>query len=222
MSKKKESLLQRITQTITTLFLTGIIVLLPITLTIALITFSFRMLVRWLEPLRHITDSTPFLKVIPHPEIIMAVFIILVAGVIYNVFLIRTVIHGLEHLLSQIPIIRQVYSGFKQLVQAFSLQDKMTFKQVVMVEFPRREVYSFGFLTSEFDPTHLDIGTTFDERKFYNVFIPTTPNPTTGFFVIVPTEQVIKIDISRQEAMAMIISGGIIQPQNKKNRPPTA
>jgi len=213
--KQKDTLLSRFTQSVTTLFLTGIILLLPITLTVGVLSFLFRVLVRWLEPLKRITNTSVVFGIVPHPEIILAVLIILIAGIIYNVFLIRTIIHALENLVIQIPIIRPVYSGFKQLVRAFSLQDKLTFKQVVLVEFPRKDVLSIGFLTSEFDTTLAD-GKAILGKKLYNVFIPTTPNPTTGFFVIVPEEQIIKINVTRQEAMAMIISGGIIQPEHKE------
>jgi len=214
--QKKETIFIRFVQTITTFFLTGFFVLLPLTLTIALLTFSFRMLVKWLEPLKKITDTTPFLDLIPHPEIILAFLIILIAGIIYNIFLIRTFIHAIEALVVKIPIIRPVYSGFKQLVSAFSLQDKLTFKQVVVVEFPRNGIYSIGFLTSEFDETLMANVDEFSSKKLFNVFIPTTPNPTTGFFVIVSQDQVKTVNITRQEAMAMIISGGIIQPNQEK------
>lgn len=216
--QKKETLFIRFVQTVTTFFLTGVFVLLPITLTIALLTFSFRMLVKWLEPLKKITDSTPFLEMIPHPEVILAFLIIVVAGIIYNVFLLRTIIHALEALVVKIPIIRPVYSGFKQLVSAFSLQDKITFKQVVVVEFPRNGIYSIGFLTSEFDETLMANVDEFSNKKLFNVFIPTTPNPTTGFFVIVSQDQLKTANITRQEAMAMIISGGIIQPNQEKKK----
>lgn len=215
--KQKDTLLSRFTQSITTLFFTGIIVLLPITLTVALLSFSFRILIKWLEPLKKLTDFSIVSGIFPHPEIVLAIVIILVAGIIYNVFLIRTVIHALENLVIQIPIIRPVYSGFKQLVRAFSLQDKLTFKQVVIVEFPRKDILSIGFLTSEFDRGLLTKKGSIAEKKFYNVFIPTTPNPTTGFFIIVPEEQLISTNVTRQEAMAMIISGGIIQPEPKEN-----
>ena len=97
----------------------------------------------------------------------------------------------------------------KKLVQAFSVQDKISFKQVVLVEFPRLGIYSLGLLTSEL---RQDLAPDKD-KKFFNIFIPTTPNPTSGYFVILPQDQVTIIDITRQEAMAMIISGGIIQPE---------
>lgn len=104
---------------------------------------------------------------------------------------------------------------YQNSVQAFSIQDKITFKQVVLVEFPRPGIHSVGFLTSELAP-ELTLN---NPQKCYGVFIPTTPNPTSGFFVVVPESDMHIVDLTRQEAMAMIISGGIIQPErlNKKN-----
>jgi uncharacterized membrane protein len=105
-----------------------------------------------------------------------------------------------------------VYSGIKKLVDAFSFQDKVSFTKVVRVEFPRPGIYSIGFLANQIDETIApDI-----HKKYYTIFIPTTPNPTSGFLIIAPEDEITIIDISRQAAMAMIISGGIIQPDIHK------
>ena len=114
-----------------------------------------------------------------------------------------------EEILFKVPLVRPIYSGIKQLIHAFSIQDKITFKKVVLVEFPRTGIYSLGFLTSEL-PVSIAPTT---ETKFYNVFIPTTPNPTSGYFIILSEKDFKEVDLTRQEAMAMIISGGIIQPE---------
>jgi uncharacterized membrane protein len=105
-----------------------------------------------------------------------------------------------------------VYSGIKKLVDAFSFQDKVSFSKVVMVEFPRTGIYSIGFLANELDEK-ISPDTS---KKYYSIFIPTTPNPTSGFLVLLPEDQITIINITRQEAMAMIISGGIIQPDTEK------
>ncbi len=127
-------------------------------------------------------------------------------------FLLRPIIHAIENLFSRIPLIRPVYSGIKKLVDAFSFQDKVSFSKVVRVEFPRSGIYSLGFLANQVDEKIAPDAQT----KYFSIFIPTTPNPTSGFLIIVPEEQITIIDISRQEAMAMIISGGIIQPDTKQ------
>jgi uncharacterized membrane protein len=209
MPEKKKNIFIRFIDYISSLFLTGLLLILPITLTIAVFTFSFRILLSWLEPLKRF--GLPFVGSIPYSEIILAGTIILIAGALYNMFLLRPIIHTMELLFEKIPIIRPVYSGIKKLVHAFSFQDKNSFTQVVRVEFPKKGIYSIGFLASQID-AYIAPDT---NKKYFSVFIPTTPNPTSGFLVLVPEEEIAVIDVSRQDAMAMIISGGIIQPNNK-------
>lgn len=122
--------------------------------------------------------------------------------------LLNPLIHALERLVFKTPLVSPIYSGIKQLVHAFSTQDHISFKRVVYIEFPRQGVYSIGFLTSEV-PVALSPSATV---RFFNVFIPTTPNPTSGFLVMFPENTLITSDLTRQEAMSLIISGGIIQP----------
>jgi uncharacterized membrane protein len=192
------------------LFLSGLFALLPITLTVAIFTLTFRLIHGWLEPLKQVG----FLPATPYSEFLLAILIIFVAGTLYNMFILRPIIHALENLFFKLPLIRPVYSGIKKLVEAFSFQDKASFTKVVMIEFPRTGIYSIGFLANEFD-TSLSPDTS---KKFFSIFIPTTPNPTSGFLILAPEEQIITLEISRQEAMAMIMSGGIIQPDLLKKQ----
>lgn len=208
MSDKKKNIFFRLIDSILSLFLTGLFTLLPITLTIAVFTITFRVLVSWLEPLKRF--GLPFIGIIPYSEVILAITIIFVAGALYNMFLLRPIIHGIERLFNKIPLIRPVYSGIKKLVHAFSFQDKVSFNKVVRVEFPKTGVYSIGFLANQVDE-RITPDTT---KKYFSIFIPTTPNPTSGFLILVPEDDFTIIDISRQDAMAMIISGGIIQPDS--------
>jgi uncharacterized membrane protein len=207
MSKTLRTQLKKICATITSLFLNGLFTILPLTLTIAIFSFSLRLLKDWLAPIaRHLPTC---LLQIPHSEIILGILFILLVGTILKFFILRSLIHWFESLIFKLPLIRPVYSGIKQLVHAFSPQDTMSFKKVVLIEFPRKGVYSIGFVTSEV-PQQLSPSTT---QGFICVFVPTTPNPTTGFFMFVPTTDITVIDLTRQEAMALIISGGIIQPE---------
>lgn len=208
MSDKKKNIFIALLDSIFSLFLTGLFTLLPITLTIAVFTITFRVLVSWLEPLKRF--GLPFIGVIPYSEVILTVAIIFLAGALYNIFLLRPIIHGIENLFKKIPLIRPVYSGIKKLVHAFSFQDKVSFNKVVRVEFPKAGIYSIGFLANQVDE-RIAPDTT---KKYFSIFIPTTPNPTSGFLILVPENEFTIIDISRQDAMAMIISGGIIQPDN--------
>jgi len=188
------------------LFLSGLLTILPITLTIVIFNISFKLVKGWLAPLQQVHH--PLLTAIPHYEIILVILIILAFGAILQIFILRSLIHYVETLIMRIPLVRPIYGGIKQLVHAFSSQDKVTFKQVVMIEFPIEGIYSVGFLTGEM--AHALAPN--QNIKYFNVFVPTTPNPTTGFFVIVPEDKIRVTQLSRQEAMALIISGGIICP----------
>jgi len=195
---------------ISALFLTGLFCILPITLTVAVFTITFRVLVSWLEPLKRF--GLPFLGRVPYSEVLLAITLIFIAGMLYNMFLLRPIIHAIENLFSRIPLIRPVYSGIKKLVDAFSFQDKVSFSKVVRIEFPRPGIYSIGFLANQVDEKIAPD----TQQKYFSIFIPTTPNPTSGFLIVAPENQITVIEISRQEAMAMIISGGIIQPDTTK------
>lgn len=190
------------------LFISGFLTLLPITVTIGLFAFTFKLMKTWFAPLKQFQQKIPYLNHIPHAEIILAFAVIFFAGLVLKSFLIRSIIKMVEALLEQVPLVRPVYNGVKQLVSAFSPQDKESFKQVVLVEFPRAGLYSIGFQTTKM-ATEL---TPDSSETFYNVFVPTTPNPTTGYLVVVRKKDFKPLDLTTQEAMALIISGGIVQP----------
>jgi len=205
-----KKLLTKIFKYLWGLFLNGLLTILPITFTIVILSISYNIIDNWLEPVRGIKPE--FLNKIPHAEIIIIVLSIFFLGTILKIFLLTRIIHSLEDLIVKIPIIRSIYLGTKQLVQAFGTQDQISFKQVVMIEFPRKGIYCLGFLTSEL-PTDLAPK---KEEHFFNIFVPTTPNPTSGYFIILAEKDITNVKLTRQEAMAMIISGGIIQPDRLK------
>lgn len=192
------------------IFLNGLLTLLPITLTIALFTFSYRLIKSWLAPIKQFEPA--YLQNIPNAEIILVIAIIFCTGLFIKLFLLEPIIHFIESVFFKIPLMRPIYGGIKQLVQAFTVQDKVTFKKVVFVQFPRHGIYSIGFLTSE---VPADISPE-NRIKYFNVFIPTTPNPTSGFLIQAPEQEIIILNLTRQEAMSIIISGGIIQPDRFK------
>ena len=192
------------------LFIKGAIFLLPIAITVSLFNFCFNLIVSWLEPLKRL--HLPFLEAIPYYEILLVILFILGVGAFLQAFILKPIIQFIENIFSQIPLINTVYFGTKQLIKAFSGQDKSSFQDVVYVEFPRLGVYSVGFLTSEIQK---EIAPDQD-NIYYNIYIPTTPNPTTGFFVVMTKDQFKHANISRQDAIALIISGGILQPSQIK------
>jgi len=189
------------------LFLNGLFTILPITLTVAIFKITISLIITWLEPLRQIVPS--YLDV-PYGEIIVAVIIIFLVGTVLKVFVLRSTINALESLLIKVPLVRPIYSSIKQLISAFSGKDKMVFREVVLLEFPRKKIYSVGFVTGKLQKKLRPN----EDVIYYNIFIPTTPNPTNGYFIVAPKEDLKPINITRQEAMAMIMSGGIVQPED--------
>ena len=188
------------------LFLSGLLTLLPITLTLSVFNVTFRLLKSWLEPIAKVCPK--YLLCLPHAEIFIAIAIIFLMGTVLKIFVLRSFVHAFESLLLRVPIISTVYSGIQQLVKALNPKDVITFKQVVMLEFPREGVYSIGFLTSEMPQALAPEA----DKEFVNVFVPTTPMPTSGFFVVVTRDKLITSKLTHQEAIALIISGGIIKP----------
>lgn len=206
----KKGILHALADTIQSIFFNGLLVLLPITLTIAVITYTVKLVQRWLQPIHRIEPE--FLQQIPYSEFIFALLAIFIVGIVFKSFFLRTFLHGFEKTFFSLPLMSQLYFGIKQIVLAFTTQDQLTFQRVVLVEFPRKELYSVGFLISE-TPSMLLPDT---RKKYYNVYVPTTPNPTSGYLIIMPQDEIIDVDLTRQEAMSLIISGGIIRPERYK------
>lgn len=197
---------------IRSIFLNGLFTLLPFTLTLALFTFCYKILISWLAPVYHL--EPPYLQSIPGSQIIVVIAAIFLVGLIIKLFFLEPLIHFLESIFFKIPLMKQVYGGIKQLVHAFNVQDELAFQKIVVIPFPTSHTYCIGFLTSEVQPQVIPFST----ERFYTIFIPTTPNPTSGFLVLIPEKDILVINLTRQEAMSLIISGGIIQPERFKNR----
>jgi len=187
-------------------FLNGFFTLLPLALTIWLFRTIFKLVKGWIEPLHSFIP--PKLCCVPHSEIVIVILFIILMGIILKLFFLKKIVHILEeNIVFKIPLIKQVYGGIKQLVHALTRHDQNSFHTVVIVEFPRKGSYSLGFLTNKLD-IHYN-----NQKNLCSVFIPTTPNPTTGFLIIVPEDECQIVDMTRQEAMTMIISGGIVSPK---------
>ncbi len=202
--------LENIYKKIRQIFLKGLLFLLPIAITFSLCSFSINLIRSWLVPLRQL--HLPLLEMIPYYEILVVGAFILAVGAFLQAFVLKPFIKLIEDIFSKIPLLSTIYFGAKQLIEAFSGNNKTSFKDVVYVEFPRPGIYSIGFLTSQ-APTEIAPDT---NKIYYNVYIPTTPNPTTGFFIVLAKDQFHHANLTRQEAITLIISGGILQPERYK------
>jgi uncharacterized membrane protein len=137
--------------------------------------------------------------------ILSLLFLIYLIGVIAKFVAGRRLLALGETILMKIPLVRTIYSATKQVTTAITMQDSASFKSVVLVEFPCPGCYSLGFLTGSIIDSN--------GNKFCKVFISTTPNPTTGFFILRSADEVRKIEMSIEEAFKMIISAGIVSPE---------
>lgn len=207
-----QSIIRTVVDYLKSIFLNGLLVILPITLTFVVFRFFFRLLKGWLAPIYRI-EPTIFHK-IPQSEILIVLLFILLVGIIFKSFFLQSFLQLIEDLFAKIPLINQVYYGIKQIVHAFTRQDKLSFQKVVVVEFPREGMYSIGFLTSEVPAAIAPE----PDKKFFKIFIPTTPNPTTGFLISATEDDFKTVDLSKQEAMTLIMSGGIVQPERYSRR----
>lgn len=190
-------------------FLTGLLVLLPTVLTAYVLYRIFKWVDGLLTP---IIVRYPFLN-IPGLGFLGVIVIILLAGILGGGFFGRTLFKWLEGGFEKIPMVRSIYVAIKQVSEVFLKQERSVFKEVVFIQYPRMGLYTLGLVTS----TVRFRGDDDVEREYIAIFLPTTPNPTSGFFVMVPREETIPSNISIQDAMTMIISGGAVVPPGRIN-----
>ncbi len=205
--------LTRINKALKSLFINGFLTLLPLVITFTVFSFFFKLIKEWLTPLQELQAHIPYINKIPHAEIGLAIVLVILMGVIFKSIVARSGVELFELIVEKVPVVRPVYQGIKQLIRAFTPDDALAFKQVVLIEFPRQGMYSMGFCTGQLSQK-LSPDTSV---AFYTIFIPTTPNPTSGFFVIAKEGDFKPTSLTTQEAMSFIISGGIVQPADYKN-----
>lgn len=179
-----------------TQFVTGILAVVPIGATILIFVWIFGALDNILQPvIRSIWGRT-----FPGVGFGVTIVLIYLAGVIASNVVGRRVIHYGESLLVKIPVVWQLYAGIKQILESFSRPSKTGFMQVVLVEFPKEGMRTIGFIMNE--------SCSKSGERLLNVFIPTSPNPTSGFLEIVTEDKIIRTNISVDDAIKMVVSAG--------------
>lgn len=148
---------------------------------------------------------------IPGIGFLLMILILIVVGLFAKGVAGKKAIRATERSFKRIPLARSVYSTVQQVITTF-IQDRSTFKKVILVEYPRKGIYTMGFLTGE---AQLDIQET-TGTECVNVFLPTTPNPTSGWMVIVPKKDIIELDLTIEQGLKYIISGGVVVPRTPK------
>ncbi|MFZ5967057.1 MAG: DUF502 domain-containing protein [Bacillota bacterium] len=183
-------------------FITGLFVLIPITATISIMFWLFNSIDSiFREPLESWFDL-PLVGV----GFILTVLLIFTAGIVASNYLGKKLIEITESTIKKIPIFNTVYVSIKQVMDTIFSDQKKAFKSVVFVRYPSKDIYAIGFITAD-APNEMEVKI---GRRMKSIFIPTTPNPTSGMLVMIPEEDIIHADLSVEAAVKLIVSGGII------------
>lgn len=208
-------------------FYTGLIAVLPVVLTLYFVSWVAKLIITFIGNsfiVKYITDSLLAMDSITTRQeaevyIKVAVYILAVIGMFIGITIVgmtlklvigRKIANSLEKLFTRIPIIKSVYTTLSQITGLVSSDKSKSYQKVVLLEYPRRGIYSLGFLTSDGNEYFEDIT---GRPKLLNIFIPTSPNPTSGMFVMVQESEAIVLDMKVEEAVKLIISGGAVLPE---------
>ena len=202
MQKKRKSVLTSLRN----YFITGIVILIPIGITIYLTLFlieiSSKILPNEINPNHYLPYDIPGL------EILISIILITLIGWISLSFIGKKLLSAFNNLLKKIPILRTIYSAILQMTETFTKDEKQK-KNVVLVEYPRKGIWAVGFATKK-NSTQMSTKT---KKELINVFVPTTPNPTSGFLLMIPQEDIIYLDLNFEEASKFIVSAGTSDPE---------
>lgn len=204
----------------------GILLLLPFAVTYLIVRWLFLFLFKYLKPIvvrileevgriPTVGSANPLAVsiVVTVLAILMLVFFFYLVGSVGRWVIVRRFVEAGEAILLKIPLVRTVYSATQQVAKAVSLPGKESFKSVGLVEFPRPGIKAVGFITGYVTDTA--------GAKYAKVFIPTAPNPTTGFFEMVPIQEIVETDMTIESAFTMIISGGLVTPEGFQIQSPS-
>ena len=197
---------------IRTYFLAGLLAFAPIGITFWAIAWIITRLdnlllprvIQWIDPS---LDQPPDL-----PPLVGALFtfvVILLAGVIVRHFFGQELVRIWERLLQRVPVARTIYGGVKQLFEALVQTGETSFNRVVVIEYPRKGLYALAFTTGM---TRGPLHRALPDERLVNCFLPTTPNPTSGFYLLVPEEDLTEVDLSVEDAFKVIMSAGMVTP----------
>jgi len=210
----------RIVPRLRTYFFAGVLVTMPLAVTFLVAWWFIGVVDDYVVPLipagwnpDHYLKETVGLEIgLPGLGLVVLVVAITLIGALTAGFLGRFVVTIGERILAQMPIIRSVYSAIKQILETVLKQQSKAFRQAVLVEYPRRGIWAIGFITgaTEGEVQNLTM------QEVVNVFLPTTPNPTSGFLLFIPHKELVFLDMTVEEAVKMVISGGIVTPPDRR------
>lgn len=200
-----------ISKKLKSVFIAGILALLPFVITVYFLYFLYNVIISNATPIvkqiarqYHFDFNEYIFQIITFVIIILLVFFI---GVLTRLYFGKMIIKLLDSFIAKIPIARSIYNATKQVVESFKNSTGTSFSKVVLVEFPRRDMWMVAFLVRDSLGFMVDAST---KEESCNVFIPTAPNPTSGFIAVVPKKDVRELDITVEEGVKFVLSVGII------------
>jgi uncharacterized membrane protein len=191
-------------------FINGLLVLLPLIVTIYILNLLYMAINSFLE-LIPIETLNPLN--IPGLRLLIALLIVLITGLLATNIIGRKIISLYEKWMEQIPVVKDIYKSLKQIAITILSREHKAFKKVVLIEYPKAGIYTLGFATGD-SPREITDKT---GKELVYIFIPTSPNPTSGMLVQVPKDEVIELDISANTGLKMIVSGGLIVEDEEKS-----
>nr|WP_263858185.1 DUF502 domain-containing protein [Waterburya agarophytonicola] len=216
--------MQRLKQDLKNDLIAGLLVVIPLATTIwlsvSIAKWTIDLFTRIPKQINPFDGLDPFLTNILNFTVGLAVPLlsILAIGLMARNIVGRWLLDFGEQFLQAIPLAGSVYKTLKQILETLLGDSKTKFRRVILIEYPRKGIWTMGFVTGKASPSlqkHLP-------EEMINVFIPTTPNPTSGWYAIVPQSEAIDVDISIEDAFKVLISGGIVSPENPSIKPPVA
>lgn len=195
-------------------FLAGVLVTAPVAITVWVALLIINLIDRWITPLipAKYNPETYLPFGIPGLGLIVLIIVLTLIGALTAGLVGRWIIGIGERILARMPVVNNVYSAVKQIFETVLAKQSRAFREAVLVEYPRRGIWAIGFITgsTEGEVQHVT------KEDTVNVFLPTTPNPTSGFLLFVPRTDLVHLDMSVEEAIKMVISGGIVTPPDRR------
>ncbi len=189
-------------------FITGLLVFLPVAVTLSILLWLFRTFDSFLGRLFTLLIG----RSVPGLGLVATVAAIFLMGALATNVVGRRLVAWFDRLMLRIPLARSIYSATKQLSDSILMQRRAAFQRPVLIEWPRQGVYTVGFVTGETGGRTEEVA----GQRVVNVFVISTPNPTTGFLVLVPADQVHSLDLSVEDALKLVMSGGIVTPPRSR------
>lgn len=196
--------MNKLTSVLKKYFISGVLVVVPIILTYIVLRFMFESIDGILQPLIN--------KILGYSVFGLGIFVTILVIILAGIFtrnIIGARIYRLgDMVMVKVPIIRPIYSATKQLIEAVTKPTMKSFKEVALVEYPRKGAYALGFISNR-----IEVKTTEGVKTYYSVFVPSTPTPISGMVILFPSEDVIPIEMSVEDGIKFLVSGGVASPE---------